>query len=53
MVWELCIQYANGSEKALRRYQNREKALRCVDRLYSKHGYPMHMAFVVRPGMMA
>jgi hypothetical protein len=47
MIWQLCIQYANGSERVLRSYDNREFALKCVDAIYAK-GYPMHVAYVVR-----
>ena len=47
MIWQLCIQYSNGTERVLRSYQNREAALKGVDVLYSQ-GYPMHVAYVVR-----
>lgn len=47
MIWQLRIQYANGTEKVLRSFKNRETALRCVDRIYS-YGYPLHIAYVVR-----
>lgn len=47
MIWQLCIQYANGTERVLRSYRNREAALRSVDALYSQ-GYPLHIAYVVR-----
>lgn len=47
MVWQLRIQYANGTERVLRSYKCREAALRCVDQIY-KFGYPMHFAYVVR-----
>lgn len=47
MVWQLCIQYANGSERVLRSYKTRDAALNCLDALYSQ-GYPLHIAYVVR-----
>ncbi|MBE9178450.1 family 2 glycosyl transferase [Oculatella sp. LEGE 06141] len=48
MVWQLCIQYSNGSERVLRSYRSRETALRCVDAIYNANGYPLHLAYVVR-----
>ena len=48
MFWELCIQYANGTEQVLRAFRNLETAENCVDRLYAK-GYPMHIAYLIRP----
>lgn len=48
MVWQICIRYPNGEERALRDYKNREVALKSVDAIYSK-GYPMHVAYIVRP----
>lgn len=48
MMWQLCIRYPDGREKALKSYRNREVALRQVDAIYSD-GYPMHVAYVVRP----
>lgn len=53
MTWEVCIQYANGTEKPLRSYGDREAALRCVDLIYVMKGYPLHCAYVVRPGLAA
>ncbi|NEQ29675.1 MAG: family 2 glycosyl transferase [Leptolyngbya sp. SIO4C5] len=50
MSWEVCIQYANGKEQVLRTYQNLEVALNCVDRIYAVKGYPLHLAYCVRPG---
>jgi len=47
MIWQLCIQYANGRERVLRTYKNREAALKCVDAIYT-YGYPLHVAYVVR-----
>ena len=47
MIWQVCIQYANGTEQVLRSYLNRDIAIRRVDALYSK-GYPLHIAYVVR-----
>lgn len=49
MIWEVCIRYANGIERILRSYQNRETALKYVDALYKVHGYPLHFAYIVRP----
>lgn len=49
MTWELCIQYANGTEKTIQSYPSRELALNHVDQLYSKWGYPLHFAYIVRP----
>ncbi|MBC7970780.1 MAG: family 2 glycosyl transferase [Verrucomicrobia bacterium] len=48
MLWEVCIRYPNGQERALRSFRNREVALKRVDAIYSD-GYPMHVAYVVRP----
>lgn len=47
MVWQLRIQYANGTERVLQSFKCRETALRYVDRIYT-HGYPLHFAYVVR-----
>lgn len=49
MRWEVCIQYPDGTQKGLYSYKNRETALRCIDVIYSEKGYPMHLAYVVRP----
>lgn len=48
MLWDVCIRYANGTEKVLRSYKNRETALRFVDAIYNSQGYPLHLAYVVR-----
>lgn len=48
MIWQLCIQYANGRERVLRSFHNRENALKWVDILYSVNGYPLHYAYIVR-----
>ena len=48
MLWELCIRYPNGQERALRSYKNRELALKRIDAIYAD-GYPMHVAYIVRP----
>ena len=53
MAWEVCLQYANGREIVLKTYNHREKALKCIDFIYSTYGYPMHLAFIVRPGNSA
>jgi hypothetical protein len=47
MIWQLCIQYANGRERVLRSYRSRETALNCIDAIYAQ-GYPLHIAYVVR-----
>jgi hypothetical protein len=52
MFWELCIKYANGTEKVLDIFQDLEIAQNRVDKLYSE-GYPMHFAYVVRPSSPA
>ncbi len=52
MLWHICIQYADGREQVLWSFRNRESALRGVDVLYSQ-GYPMHIAYVVRPAPIA
>lgn len=49
MIWQVCIRYANGNERALRSYKNREAALKCVDAIYNTCGYPLHLAYIVRP----
>lgn len=48
MSWQICIRYPNGQEKPICAYHNRENALKRVDAIYSQ-GYPMHIAYVVRP----
>lgn len=48
MTWQICIRYPNGQEKAICAYKNREIALKRIDAIYSQ-GYPMHVAYVVRP----
>lgn len=48
MLWELYVQHANGSEEVLKVFQDLEAALNCVDRIYQE-GYPMHLAYLVRP----
>ncbi|MDJ1181740.1 hypothetical protein [Roseofilum casamattae] len=50
MTWQVCLKYANGREIVLKTYHHREKALKCIDFIYSTYGYPMHIAFIVRPG---
>jgi hypothetical protein len=52
MLWELCIRYPNGQERALRAYKDREVALKRIDAIYSD-GYPMHVAYIVRPAQEA
>lgn len=49
MIWQVCIEYANGYQKVLRTYNKRETALKCVDAIYLAQGYPLHLAYVVRP----
>lgn len=52
MIWQICIQYPNGEEKPLQNYHDRELALKYIDAIYSQ-GYPMHVAYVVRPAILA
>ena len=47
MLWELCIQYADGAERVLHAFRDLEAAENCVDRLYAL-GYPMHIAYLIR-----
>ena len=49
MFWELCIQYADGTEEVLKVFQDLEMALSCADHIYARDGYPMHFAYRVRP----
>jgi hypothetical protein len=49
MFWELCVEYANGTERVLKVFQDLDLALHCVDRIYAQGGYPMHLAYRVRP----
>ncbi|MGG6297947.1 family 2 glycosyl transferase [Leptolyngbya sp. AN02str] len=51
MIWQLCVQFSNGSERVLQSYKSRDLALKQVDAIYAS-GYPMHMAFVVRHAMV-
>ncbi|NEQ44112.1 MAG: family 2 glycosyl transferase [Leptolyngbya sp. SIOISBB] len=53
MFWELCVLYANGKEEVLTVFQDLDIALNCVDRIYAQDGYPMHMAYTVRPSNVA
>jgi hypothetical protein len=48
MSWQVCIQFPNGKERALRSCHDREVALRYIDAIYAQ-GYPMHVAYIVRP----
>ncbi|EKQ67191.1 hypothetical protein OsccyDRAFT_5018 [Leptolyngbyaceae cyanobacterium JSC-12] len=48
MTWQICIRYPNGQEKTICTCKNRETALKRIDAIYSQ-GYPMHVAYVVRP----
>ena len=48
MAWEVCVCYADGTEKVLRAFNNSEAARRCVDAIYSQ-GYPLHLAYRARP----
>ncbi|XHX79113.1 MAG: family 2 glycosyl transferase [Stenomitos frigidus ULC029] len=50
-MWELCIRYPNGQERALRSYHDREVALKRIDAIYAD-GYPMHVAYIVRPAQV-
>lgn len=49
MLWEVRVTNARGEAQVLQTYDNRETALRHVDALYSKYGYPMHLAYKVYP----
>lgn len=49
MDWQVRILYANGNQEVLRSFNQRETAIRCVDAIYAAWGYPMHLAYVVRP----
>ena len=49
MFWELFVQYANGQEQVLKVFPDLEIALSCVDHIYAQTGYPMHLAYRVRP----
>ncbi len=51
MVWQLCVQFANGSERVLQSYKSRDAALNQVDAIYAA-GYPMHVAYVVRQALV-
>lgn len=50
-IWQLRIQYANGTERVLRSFKNRETALRYVDWIYT-YGYPLHFAYIVRSAIV-
>lgn len=45
--WNVCVLYANGKERVLWSFRNREVALRSIDALYG-YGYPLHVAYVLR-----
>jgi hypothetical protein len=49
MQWEVRIQNSKGQHRVLQTYANRETALRHVDAIYSRYGYPLHLAYVVYP----
>jgi len=51
MIWEVCIQYPNRKERILCSYKHRETALKHIDAIYAA-GYPMHVAYIVRPAAM-
>ncbi len=48
-TWQLCVRYPNGQARVLRLFRDREQANRWVDALYSRRGYPMHLAYVIQP----
>lgn len=48
MNWQVCVCYANGTEQVLYSYKKRETALKCIDAIYSREGYPLHLAYVLR-----
>lgn len=49
MQWEVRVQNSKGQHRVLETYTNRETALRHVDAIYSRYGYPMHLAYTVYP----
>jgi len=49
MTWDVCLEYANGNHTILKTYRHRETALKHIDFIYAKYGYPMHVAYRVRP----
>ncbi|MDY7012133.1 MAG: family 2 glycosyl transferase [Cyanobacteriota bacterium] len=49
MLWEVRVLNARGEARVLQTYENRETALRHVDAIYSRYGYPMHLAYRVYP----
>ncbi|MBP0012282.1 MAG: family 2 glycosyl transferase [Roseofilum sp. SBFL] len=49
MTWDVCLEYANGNQTLLKTYRHRETALKLIDLIYSTYGYPMHVAYIVRP----
>jgi hypothetical protein len=49
MLWEVRVLNAKGEARVLQTYNNRETALRHVDAIYSRYGYPMHLAYRVYP----
>ncbi|MDY6783738.1 MAG: family 2 glycosyl transferase [Cyanobacteriota bacterium] len=49
MLWEVRMLTARGDVRVLQTYENRETALRHVDTIYSRYGYPMHLAYRVYP----
>ncbi|MBD2104258.1 family 2 glycosyl transferase [Leptolyngbya sp. FACHB-261] len=49
MAWQLCIRYPSGQNRVLRLFRDREAALRCVDTIYARLGYPVHVSYVVEP----
>lgn len=49
MTWDVCLEYANGNQTLLKTYRHRETALRYIDFIYATYGYPMHVAYIVRP----
>lgn len=49
MQWEVRVQNSKGQHRVIQTYTNRETALRHVDAIYSRYGYPMHLAYRVYP----
>ncbi|MEC4805536.1 MAG: hypothetical protein SAJ12_23505 [Jaaginema sp. PMC 1079.18] len=49
MQWEVRVQNSKGQHRVIETYTNRETALRHVDAIYSRYGYPMHLAYRVYP----
>ncbi|MDJ1169394.1 family 2 glycosyl transferase [Roseofilum sp. BLCC_M154] len=49
ITWDVCLEYANGHQIILKTYNYQETALEHIDLIYATYGYPMHVAYIVRP----